>query len=161
MWRWVKAKASCQGGCSCRTARALGPFSWVRPPPLCSCQGAITCWQVHPLFLTSCMKLYQREANTYVFTESCICGGCFRQGFPRTHKQRGGEYISADALNLTREMCVLFGCCAADVYILLFQHTVHNETGSPHSHLFPLNNETLEVEIYKGASLKLLLELCP
>nr|XP_046252133.1 natural resistance-associated macrophage protein 2-like [Scatophagus argus] len=29
-------------------------------------------------------------------------------------------------------------------------HTVCNQTGSPHSHLFPLDNETLEVDIYKG-----------
>ncbi|XP_070824326.1 natural resistance-associated macrophage protein 2-like isoform X2 [Chaetodon trifascialis] len=29
-------------------------------------------------------------------------------------------------------------------------HTVCNQTGSPHSHLFPLNNDTLQVDIYKG-----------
>ncbi|XP_008317217.1 natural resistance-associated macrophage protein 2-like [Cynoglossus semilaevis] len=29
-------------------------------------------------------------------------------------------------------------------------HNVCNQSGSPHSHLFPLNNETLEVDIYKG-----------
>ncbi|KAG7237889.1 hypothetical protein INR49_031682 [Caranx melampygus] len=29
-------------------------------------------------------------------------------------------------------------------------HNVCNESGSPHSHLFPLNNQTLEVDIYKG-----------
>uniref|UniRef100_A0A8C4IIT2 Solute carrier family 11 member 2 n=1 Tax=Dicentrarchus labrax TaxID=13489 RepID=A0A8C4IIT2_DICLA len=29
-------------------------------------------------------------------------------------------------------------------------HTVCNQSGSPHSSLFPLNNETLEVDIYKG-----------
>ncbi|XP_070766015.1 natural resistance-associated macrophage protein 2-like [Enoplosus armatus] len=29
-------------------------------------------------------------------------------------------------------------------------HNVCNQTGSPHSHLFPLNNETLEVDIYIG-----------
>lgn len=28
-----------------------------------------------------------------------------------------------------------------------------NETGSPHTDLFPLNNETLEVDIYKGVRL--------
>ncbi|XP_076597056.1 natural resistance-associated macrophage protein 2-like isoform X2 [Chaetodon auriga] len=29
-------------------------------------------------------------------------------------------------------------------------HTACNQTGSPHSDLFPLNNDTLEVDIYKG-----------
>ncbi|XP_029292408.1 natural resistance-associated macrophage protein 2-like [Cottoperca gobio] len=29
-------------------------------------------------------------------------------------------------------------------------YSVCNETGSPHSHLFPLNNETLEVNLFKG-----------
>uniref|UniRef100_A0A673ANR2 Natural resistance-associated macrophage protein 2-like n=1 Tax=Sphaeramia orbicularis TaxID=375764 RepID=A0A673ANR2_9TELE len=29
-------------------------------------------------------------------------------------------------------------------------YSVCNESGSPHSHLFPLNNETLEVDIYRG-----------
>uniref|UniRef100_A0A8C5H0Z8 Natural resistance-associated macrophage protein 2-like n=1 Tax=Gouania willdenowi TaxID=441366 RepID=A0A8C5H0Z8_GOUWI len=29
-------------------------------------------------------------------------------------------------------------------------YNVCNQTGSPHSHLFPQNNETLEVDIYKG-----------
>ncbi|XP_040008940.1 natural resistance-associated macrophage protein 2-like isoform X2 [Xiphias gladius] len=29
-------------------------------------------------------------------------------------------------------------------------HNVCSQSGSPHSHLFPLNNETLEVDIYKG-----------
>ncbi|KAJ4934794.1 hypothetical protein JOQ06_007576 [Pogonophryne albipinna] len=29
-------------------------------------------------------------------------------------------------------------------------YNVCNQTGSPHSHLFPLNNETLEVNLYKG-----------
>ncbi|XP_040917126.1 natural resistance-associated macrophage protein 2-like isoform X2 [Toxotes jaculatrix] len=29
-------------------------------------------------------------------------------------------------------------------------HSVCNQSGSPHSHLFPLNNETLEVDIYRG-----------
>ncbi|KAM8864813.1 natural resistance-associated macrophage protein 2-like isoform 2-T2 [Spinachia spinachia] len=29
-------------------------------------------------------------------------------------------------------------------------YSVCNQTGSPHSHLFPLNNETLEVNLYKG-----------
>ncbi|KAG7237737.1 hypothetical protein INR49_031728 [Caranx melampygus] len=29
-------------------------------------------------------------------------------------------------------------------------HNVCNESGSPHSNLFPLNNQTLEVDIYKG-----------
>uniref|UniRef100_A0A4W6C014 Solute carrier family 11 member 2 n=1 Tax=Lates calcarifer TaxID=8187 RepID=A0A4W6C014_LATCA len=29
-------------------------------------------------------------------------------------------------------------------------YNVCNQSGSPHSHLFPLNNETLEVDIYKG-----------
>ncbi|XP_044065991.1 natural resistance-associated macrophage protein 2-like [Siniperca chuatsi] len=29
-------------------------------------------------------------------------------------------------------------------------YSVCNQSGSPHSHLFPLNNETLEVDIYKG-----------
>ncbi|XP_035015425.1 natural resistance-associated macrophage protein 2 [Hippoglossus stenolepis] len=29
-------------------------------------------------------------------------------------------------------------------------HNVCNDSGSPHSHLFPLDNQTLEVDIYKG-----------
>ncbi|XP_008292027.1 natural resistance-associated macrophage protein 2-like isoform X2 [Stegastes partitus] len=29
-------------------------------------------------------------------------------------------------------------------------HSVCNESGSPHSNMFPVNNETLEVDIYKG-----------
>ncbi|XP_040917118.1 natural resistance-associated macrophage protein 2-like isoform X1 [Toxotes jaculatrix] len=34
-------------------------------------------------------------------------------------------------------------------------HSVCNQSGSPHSHLFPLNNETLEVDIYRGGFLNL------
>lgn len=40
-----------------------------------------------------------------------------------------------------------------------FQFTVCNQTGSPHSNLFPLNNDTLEVDIYKGVRV-LLLQNC-
>lgn len=32
----------------------------------------------------------------------------------------------------------------------LFQYSVCNQTGIPHLDLFPLNNATLEVDIYKG-----------
>lgn len=54
-------------------------------------------------------------------------------------------------------MCVLIGCGATDVCVcvrFLFQYNVCNQTGSPHLDLFPLNNETLQVDIYKGVRLK-------
>lgn len=42
-------------------------------------------------------------------------------------------------------------CFSVSPHVCWFlQFTVCNKTGSPHSQLFPLNNETLEVDIYKG-----------
>lgn len=35
---------------------------------------------------------------------------------------------------------------------LWLQNNLCNATGSPHTDLFPLNNGTLEVDIYKGVS---------
>ena len=40
------------------------------------------------------------------------------------------------------------------VCVCLFQYNICNQTGSPHLDLFPLNNETLQVDIYKGVRLK-------
>lgn len=35
---------------------------------------------------------------------------------------------------------------------LLLQNAMCNATGSRHTDLFPMNNDTLEVDIYKGVS---------
>ncbi|XP_070695169.1 natural resistance-associated macrophage protein 2-like [Pempheris klunzingeri] len=70
-----------------------------------------------------------KEANKYFFIESCI------------------------ALFVSFLINVFVVAVFAEAFYGRTNEEVHkvcNQTGSPHSHLFPLNNETLEVDIYKG-----------
>lgn len=110
----------------------------------------------------------------HLFPHQCLCGGCFRWSFLRSHKHGGGEYLCSRSYNRMREIssrvmgsqkCDFFfffflfcflGYWARGVCIFWFQYNVCNESGSPHSSLFPMDNETLEVDIYKGVSFKLL-----
>ncbi|KAM9829072.1 natural resistance-associated macrophage protein 2-like [Syngnathus typhle] len=70
-----------------------------------------------------------REANKYFFIESCI------------------------ALLVSFIINVFVVAIFAEAFYdrtNVQVNNVCNQTGSPHSHLFPLNNHTLEVDIYKG-----------
>lgn len=61
------------------------------------------------------------------------------------HERTNSEVVSVSpAVPQSRVYFCSAGVCS------LFQFAVCNQTGSPHSHLFPADNETLEVDIYKG-----------
>lgn len=94
-----------------------------------------------------------KEANKYFFIEASMAlfvsflinvfvVAVFAEAF---HGRTNSEVVSVSAA--VPQSRVYF--CSAGV-CSLFQFTVCNQTGSPHSHLFPVDNKTLEVDIYKG-----------
>lgn len=95
-----------------------------------------------------------KEANKYFFLEACLAlfasflinvfvVAVFAEAF---YGRTNSEVVSAFAPALRSRL--LFPSPSRVLWFLQF--TVCNQTGSPHSQLFPLNNETLKVDIYKG-----------
>lgn len=92
-----------------------------------------------------------KEANKYFFIEASMAlfvsflinvfvVAVFAEAF---HDRTNNEVVSISA-PLARPGFLLYIC------VCLLQFTACNQSGSPHSNLFPVNNETLEVDIYKG-----------
>lgn len=92
-----------------------------------------------------------KEANKYFFVEACLAlfvsflinvfvVAVFAEAF---YGRTNGEVVSVPRLPAPGPPC----CSTCGSF---FQFAVCNQTGSPHSGLFPLNNDTLEVDIYKG-----------
>lgn len=92
------------------------------------------------------------EANKYFFIEASMAlfvsflinvfvVAVFAEAF---YGRTNSEVVSVSAPS--NMCCFLHYRCVS----ILFQNTVCNQTGSPHAHLFPLNNDSLEVDIYKG-----------
>lgn len=93
-----------------------------------------------------------KEANKYFFIEASICVSFLTNVFVvAVFAEAFYGRTNSEVVSVCRRSSDLtsFLLCTPDVSSL-FQNTVCNQTGSPHSHLFPLNNETLEVDIYKG-----------
>lgn len=95
-----------------------------------------------------------KEANKYFFLEACLAlfvsflinvfvVAVFAEAF---YGRTNSEAVSASAPALRSRLPFRLPS-----HVLWFlQFAVCNQTGSPHSQLFPLNNDTLEVDIYKG-----------
>ena len=86
-----------------------------------------------------------------------LCGGRVRSGLLQQDQHGSG----ACAVNLTlleivsrhivSRHVLRFLCFVADT-IPLLQHSVCNGSSIPYDNLFPMDNHTLEVDIYKGVS---------
>lgn len=103
-----------------------------------------------------------REANKYFFMEASIAlfvsflinvfvVAVFAEAF---YGRTNTEVVSVSAPS-NRCSFLHYRCVST-----LFQNTVCNQTGSPHTHLFPLNNDSLEVDIYKGVCVPAALISC-
>lgn len=101
-----------------------------------------------------------REANKYFFIESTIAlfvsflinvfvVSVFAEAFyGRTNEEVVSVcWRSRDVFEEWKTFCICYR------NVCFFQFNVCNETGSPHSHLIPQDNQTLTVDIYKGVSL--------
>lgn len=104
-----------------------------------------------------------KEANKYFFIESTIAlfisflinvfvVAVFAQAF---YKKTNMEVVSLQrfiALSPQRKAVLspAFDHCDCVCVCFGLQNQLCNQTGSPHTDLFPLNNETLQVDIYKG-----------
>lgn len=100
-----------------------------------------------------------KEANKYFFIESTIAlfisflinvfvVAVFAAGFyGHTNSQVVRLFV------WTPFTAALLGRAALDVRCCLFQHAVCNQSGSPQTDLFPQDNNTLQVDIYKGVGL--------
>lgn len=103
-----------------------------------------------------------KEANKYFFIESAIAlfisflinvfvVAVFAEAFyMKTNSEVvGRQYYSKNQSSLMLLLFILnqwVNICLCP----FLQHELCNTTGSPHADLFPLNNGTLEVDIYKG-----------
>lgn len=137
-------------------------------PSFCSGQGELTCANVQnvtanrsraPPFPQSrdvdrSSRKDVKEANKYFFLEACLAlfasflinvfvVAVFAEAF---YGRTNSEVVSAFAPALRSGL--LFPSPSHVLWFLQF--AVCNQTGSPHSQLFPLNNDTLKVDIYKG-----------
>lgn len=109
-----------------------------------------------------------KEANKYFFIESTVAlfvsflinvfvVAVFAEAFyQRTNEEVVSISAAALRSNKSSESRWKFSSlfCFPPSPVFFFQFHVCNQTGSPHLDLFPLNNETFKVDIYKGVSEK-------
>lgn len=137
-------------------------------PSFCSGQGELTCANVQNVHANRSLappfpqsrdvdrssRKDVKEANKYFFLEACLAlfasflinvfvVAVFAEAF---YGRTNSEVVSAFAPALRSRL--LFPSPSHVLWFLQF--AICNQTGSPHSQLFPLNNDTLKVDIYKG-----------
>lgn len=114
-----------------------------------------------------------KEANKYFFIESTIAlfisflinvfvVAVFAQAF---YNKTNMEVVGIQHLSEISFACRNSGMAMVDIFHVFLcpclQNALCNQTGSPHTNLFPINNGTLEVDIYKGVCLIMITAINP